>query len=174
MSKDESGNPTAMDHPQPAFEFLLSLPTDGDLHQEIFIDWSHYVENADYGDDIRQHPEIWDSLELPECLAKLDETDTVGIQQFDGYINLNAMAIGLGLENITYDPMEFPALVYDLGSSDPTVLVWPGVMVAIGDSLEGCEKAIESTCERLADLGLTDQALFQDGFEVKDVGDIIN
>jgi transcription initiation factor TFIID TATA-box-binding protein len=36
-------------------------------------------------------------------------------------LNLNAIAIGLGLENIEYEPEQFPGLVYRL--SDPKVVI---------------------------------------------------
>lgn len=39
---------------------------------------------------------------------------------FDYRLNLNAIAIGLGLENIEYEPEQFPGLVYRL--DEPAVV----------------------------------------------------
>ncbi len=36
-------------------------------------------------------------------------------------LNLNAIALGLGLENIEYEPEQFPGLVYRM--SDPKVVI---------------------------------------------------
>jgi transcription initiation factor TFIID TATA-box-binding protein len=71
-------------------------------------------------------------------------------------LNLNAIAIGLGLENIEYEPEQFPGLVYRL--DDPSVvalLFGSGKLVITGGKQpEDAERAVEVIVERLTDLGL--------------------
>jgi len=48
-------------------------------------------------------------------------------------LNLNAIAIGLGLENIEYEPEQFPGLVYRLDKPRVVVLIFgSGKMVVTG------------------------------------------
>ncbi len=48
-------------------------------------------------------------------------------------LNLNAIAIGLGLENIEYEPEQFPGLVYRLDNPRVVVLIFgSGKMVVTG------------------------------------------
>jgi len=71
-------------------------------------------------------------------------------------LNLNAIAIGLGLENIEYEPEQFPGLVYRLSSPRVVVLIFgSGKMVVTGgkDPVDA-NKAVEKIAEELASLGL--------------------
>ncbi len=71
-------------------------------------------------------------------------------------LNLNAIAVGLGLENIEYEPEQFPGLVYRL--SDPRVVVLifgSGKMVVTGGKKpEDAKRAVEKIAEELRNLGL--------------------
>ncbi|MDK2795513.1 MAG: transcription initiation factor TATA-box-binding protein [Archaeoglobaceae archaeon] len=71
-------------------------------------------------------------------------------------LNLNAIAVGLGLENVEYEPEQFPGLVYRL--SDPRVVVLifgSGKMVVTGGkSPEDAQKAVEKISKELKMLGL--------------------
>lgn len=71
-------------------------------------------------------------------------------------LNLNAIAIGLGLENIEYEPEQFPGLVYRL--SDPKVvmlLFGSGKLVVTGGKKPSdAEWAVEKIMEELDSLGL--------------------
>jgi len=71
-------------------------------------------------------------------------------------LNLNAIAIGLGLENIEYEPEQFPGLVYRLDSPRVVVLIFgSGKMVVTGGkSPEDARKAVERIAEELRTLGL--------------------
>ncbi|WP_336328719.1 hypothetical protein [Halovenus sp. HT40] len=155
------------EHPQPLFDFLMSLPTDRQLDRSIVIDWQTYSDEAEKGDDIRDHPEIWGEMQIPEELENLNESDTVAVRQFDGRLNLNAIAIGLGTEKVRYDPESFPALTYTVNTSGATVFVWwYDVIVSVGESEEHCTSAIESACQRLENLGLTDEVTFEDAIRI--------
>ncbi len=71
-------------------------------------------------------------------------------------LNLNAIAIGLGLENIEYEPEQFPGLVYRLDNPRVVVLIFgSGKMVVTGGkSPEDARKAVERIAEELRTLGL--------------------
>jgi len=71
-------------------------------------------------------------------------------------LNLNAIAIGLGLENIEYEPEQFPGLVYRLDNPRVVVLIFgSGKMVVTGGkSPEDAKKAVERISEELRTLGL--------------------
>ena len=71
-------------------------------------------------------------------------------------LNLNAIAIGLGLENIEYEPEQFPGLVYRL--DEPAVvalLVGSGKLVVTGGkSPDDAAAAVDVIVEELNGLGL--------------------
>ncbi|WP_456469001.1 TATA-box-binding protein [Archaeoglobus sp.] len=71
-------------------------------------------------------------------------------------LNLNAIAIGLGLENIEYEPEQFPGLVYRLDDPRVVVLIFgSGKMVVTGGkSPDDARKAVERISEELRTLGL--------------------
>jgi len=71
-------------------------------------------------------------------------------------LNLNAIAIGLGLENIEYEPEQFPGLVYRLSNPRVVVLIFgSGKMVVTGGkNPDDAVKAVEKIAEELATLGL--------------------
>ncbi len=71
-------------------------------------------------------------------------------------LNLNAIAIGLGLENIEYEPEQFPGLVYRLDNPRVVVLIFgSGKMVVTGGkSPEDARRAVERISEELRTLGL--------------------
>jgi transcription initiation factor TFIID TATA-box-binding protein len=71
-------------------------------------------------------------------------------------LNLNAIAIGLGLENIEYEPEQFPGLVYRL--SDPKVVVLlfgSGKLVITGGRKpEDAANAVDQIVKQLKSLSL--------------------
>lgn len=168
-----------MDHPQPAFEFLLSLPRENPPEDNIFVDWYIHIDSeAEKGDDIRDYPEIWKFFELPETLTELERDDVVAIQTFEGSLNLNAIAIGLGLENIKYEPEQFPSLVYEPDADNAVVFVWPSEVIVSaakksGDTSEAAS-GIEQLVDRLHELGLTDDIQFDDAITTHQVSNIIS
>ncbi|WP_331232382.1 TATA-box-binding protein [Natronorarus salvus] len=71
-------------------------------------------------------------------------------------LNLNAIAIGLGLENVEYEPEQFPGLVYRMDEpSVVTLLFGSGKLVITGGKRpEDAEEAITTVCDELRELGL--------------------
>jgi len=71
-------------------------------------------------------------------------------------LNLNAIAIGLGLESVEYEPEQFPGLVYRLDDPDVVALLFgSGKMVITGAKMhDEAEAALEEIIRRLNELGL--------------------
>jgi transcription initiation factor TFIID TATA-box-binding protein len=73
-------------------------------------------------------------------------------------LNLNAIAIGLGLENIEYEPEQFPGLVYRLDDPDVVALLFGSGKLVItgGKAPDDAEDALVTIGARLEELGLLD------------------
>lgn len=74
-----------------------------------------------------------------------------------GYrLDLNAVAIGLGLEHVEYEPEQFPGLVYRVDDPAVVVLVFGSgkVVLAGANQLQAVERALKTVADRLAELGL--------------------
>src|SRR5665811_2409790 len=71
-------------------------------------------------------------------------------------LNLNAIAIGLGLENIEYEPEQFPGLVYRLSSPKVVMLLFGSGKIVItgGKKPEDAEVAVEKIVIELDGLGM--------------------
>lgn len=71
-------------------------------------------------------------------------------------LNLNAIAIGLGLEAVEYEPEQFPGLVYRLDEPDVVALLFGSGKLVItgGEHPTDAEAAIETVQTRLLELEL--------------------
>lgn len=97
----------------------------------------------DLGIDVAESPLI----EVQNIVASVD---------FGHSLNLNAIAIGLGLENIEYEPEQFPGLVYRLDEPSVVALLFgSGKAVITGaKTTDDVTQATNATEARLTDLGL--------------------
>lgn len=82
--------------------------------------------------------------------------NVVGTADFDDEINLNAVAIGLGLEETEYEPEQFPGLIYRTDKINPVVLIFGSGKVVItgGKGHDEIEAGVESIYDELTDLAL--------------------
>ena len=71
-------------------------------------------------------------------------------------LNLNAIAIGLGLENIEYEPEQFPGLVYRIDKPKVVVLLFGSgkLVVTGGKRPSDAEEAVERIVRELEGLAL--------------------
>ena len=71
-------------------------------------------------------------------------------------LNLNAVALGLGLENIEYEPEQFPGLVYRIKQPKVVVLIFSSGKLVItgGKSPEECEEGVRIVRMQLENMGL--------------------
>ena len=73
-------------------------------------------------------------------------------------LNLNAIAIGLGLEKIEYEPEQFPGLVYRLDDPDVVALLFGSGKLVItgGKRPDDAREAVDKIVTRLEELDLLD------------------
>lgn len=71
-------------------------------------------------------------------------------------LNLNALAIGLGLEDVEYEPEQFPGLVYRLDEPNVVVLLFGSgkLVVTGGKTMADAGDAVEVVQSRLTELGM--------------------
>jgi len=71
-------------------------------------------------------------------------------------LNLNAIAIGLGLENIEYEPEQFPGLVYRIDKPKVVVLLFGSgkLVVTGGKKPQDAEEAVKRIVSELEGLAL--------------------
>jgi len=102
-----------------------------------------------------------------ELLGRLDALDvdradgatTSAYADLDSMLNLNAIAIGLGLESVAYEPDRFPGLVYRPGEYEQTVVVvfGNGTLFVDSGAPVGVDEIVDDVTDRLVDLGLLDE-----------------
>jgi transcription initiation factor TFIID TATA-box-binding protein len=97
----------------------------------------------DLGVDVAASPDI----EIQNIVSSGD---------LDRALNLNAIAIGLGLETVEYEPEQFPGLVYRLDDPDVVTLLFGSgkFVVTGGRHLDDAENALKRVKSRLTDIGL--------------------
>jgi len=80
----------------------------------------------------------------------------VAISDLETELNLNDVAMGLGLENVEYEPEQFPGLVYRLKEPRVAMLLFgSGKIVCTGARrIEDVSRAVEKLAEELSSLGL--------------------
>ena len=71
-------------------------------------------------------------------------------------LNLNAIAIGLGLETVEYEPEQFPGLVYRMDEPKVVILLFGSGKIVItgGKQTQDATAAVEQIVERIEGLGL--------------------
>jgi transcription initiation factor TFIID TATA-box-binding protein len=86
-------------------------------------------------------------------------TNIVATADLGERVNLNAVAVGLGLEHTEYEPEQFPGLVYRLDTPAVVLLLFgSGKLVVTGATdRESIETAVEMVAARLTDLNLLDR-----------------
>ena len=94
-------------------------------------------------------------------IETIDEPDIrvqniVASADLEGDLNLNAIAIGLGFENIEYEPEQFPGLVYRLDEPKVVVLIFSSgkLVVTGGKSPEACMKGVDKVRSQLESMGM--------------------
>lgn len=91
----------------------------------------------------------------------IDRTSPFGVRNYvctDDYgqpLNLNALAVGLGLETIEYEPEQFPGLVYrPPGQSSTVMLFGTGKMVVTGaQELSEVQETVQQVRQTLDEFG---------------------
>ncbi|MGP8321215.1 MAG: TATA-box-binding protein [Methanosarcinaceae archaeon] len=92
------------------------------------------------------------TLEYPDITVQ----NIVASADLHAVLNLNAIAIGLGLENIEYEPEQFPGLVYRIAEPKVVVLIFSSgkLVVTGGKSPKDCDGGVEVVRKQLDSMGL--------------------
>ena len=79
----------------------------------------------------------------------------VATADLGGELNLNEVAMGLGLENVEYEPEQFPGLVYRINEPKAAMLLFgSGKTVCAGArTIEDVSFAVEKVAKELISLG---------------------
>lgn len=87
---------------------------------------------------------------------KIVVQNMVAIADLGGDLNLNEVALGLGLENVEYEPEQFPGLVYRFQEPKVAMLIFgSGKIVCTGGrKTEDISAAVEKLYQELKALGL--------------------
>jgi len=87
---------------------------------------------------------------------KIIVQNIVATSDLGGELNLPEVAMGLGLDNVEYEPEQFPGLVYRIKEPKVAMLLFSsGKIVCAGArSTEDASKAVEKLSEELSSLGL--------------------
>ncbi|WP_199725408.1 hypothetical protein [Haloarcula sp. Atlit-7R] len=163
-----------MTNPQPALDLLISLPSQ---EKSVLRDWWIYASGAEHGDDIKDYPELWgdeSGWEMPSSLADLDEEDRVSIGHWSRGsppLNLNAIAIGLGLEQSTYEPERFNGLLYEPPGHAGEICAFYETVIATGGTGKEARELLDEFIRRLSDLGVGDEPT---EIETAKVGEVIS
>ena len=80
----------------------------------------------------------------------------VAMADLKAELNLNEVAVGLGLENVEYEPEQFPGLVYRIKEPKVAMLLFASgkVVCAGAKSTEDARKAVGKLAKDLSSLGL--------------------
>lgn len=100
------------------------------------------------------------SLGIPLTdVSEIEIQNIVASADFGEQFHLSAVAVGLGLEQVEYEPEQFPGLVYRLAAPEVVVLLFgSGKAVIVGATELGhIESAVEKVTAQLTDLGLLDR-----------------
>ena len=94
----------------------------------------------------------FETIDEPEITIQ----NIVATSDLGAELNLNAIAIGLGLENVEYEPEQFPGLVYRLQDPKVVVLIFgSGKLVCTGARKKtDAEDAVDKITAELSSLGL--------------------
>ena len=94
---------------------------------------------------------VYDNSELGITIQNI-----VATASLEGELNLNQVAIGLGLENIEYEPEQFPGLVYRIKTPKVAMLLFSSgkIVCAGGRTVEEVSLAVENLSKELNSLDL--------------------
>jgi transcription initiation factor TFIID TATA-box-binding protein len=92
---------------------------------------------------IPERDDEWFQIQNLVCIAELEES-----------LNLNALAIGLGLESTEYEPEQFPGLIYRPSKANSVVLLFASGRVVITGSpdLDAAENTFAALQDQVRDV----------------------
>lgn len=119
-------NVLSMSNTELAGRFLDELmPT---VARQLKADAGYYLETQ-----LAELPDIWETRELPSVLANLTPEERIAINRFDEPVNLQALAVALGLDRLEYYPSGLEMILFAPPDSSGTVLISSDTIVAFSD-----------------------------------------
>jgi transcription initiation factor TFIID TATA-box-binding protein len=93
-----------------------------------------------------------------EHTVDLEVSNLVCLAVLERHFNLTALAIGLGLENVEYEPEQFPALIYRNPEYSCTLSVFAtgNIVIPGGKDLDVVREDFEAFMHELDELGFLD------------------
>jgi transcription initiation factor TFIID TATA-box-binding protein len=94
---------------------------------------------------------IYDTKEFKIIIQNI-----VATASLNGELNLNQVAVGLGLENVEYEPEQFPGLVYRVKEPKVAMLLFSSgkIVCAGGRTIKDVSLAVENLSKELTFIGL--------------------
>lgn len=118
-----------------------------------------------WGGTFSSTPNVWNHISRPDVLETLQPDDYVTVVNKATPSNMNALAIALGLDHVTYEPLESPALVYTRHSPDAVVLLFPTLVLSIGADKQETTAACREALERVNGMDVEGDVLhYEDGW----------
>jgi len=87
-------------------------------------------------DSYRRFEQVLNEISINTSETEFRQATSVFMEDLGREINLEAFAIGLGLEHTEYEPEQFPGLIYRPSKYDVTLLVFASGKVIIGGTTE--------------------------------------
>lgn len=122
----------------------------------IFTSGSFNIRGASSREELHENKSLVEnslsSLGIKEAVSEFGITNVVFTSDLEKEIDLNELAIKLGLENIEYEPEQFPGLVYRLNQG--VILVFSsGKLVLTGfTNIEEAKQAFDTLTTDLTDV----------------------
>jgi transcription initiation factor TFIID TATA-box-binding protein len=119
------------------------IVTGADSEEEAYAMQKRFLNLLGENGMIPTPDDEWFRIQNLVCTAELGES-----------LSLNALAIGLGLENTEYEPEQFPGLVYRPSGADSVVLLFASGRIVITGSpdLDAAEQTFASLQDKVTDL----------------------
>lgn len=122
----------------------------------IFTSGSFNIRGASSKKELHKHKSFLEnclsSLDIEEAISEFQITNIVFTSDLEKDINLNELTIILGLENVEYEPEQFPGLVYRLDQG--VILIFSsGKLVLTGfTDIEDAKQAFDTLYTDLIDV----------------------
>ena len=96
------------------------------------------------------------SIGFPHEPINFDIQNVVGTAEIADKINLNAAAIGLGLETTEYEPEQFPGLIYRMNDIDIVSIIFASgkIVITSGETPDEIKTSVERVYNDIDELGL--------------------
>lgn len=103
-------------------------------------------------ESFRRFEEVLDEIGVDASDIEFRQVTSVFMEDLSREINLEALAIALGLEHTEYEPEQFPGLIYRLPEYEATLLIFASGKIIIGGTTdrEHAKSAIQHLQEELS------------------------